>query len=156
MSTSTFDATPPFRPGTADFNGCAKIDDAEFPPDAATMPSAIEYNKLCDLVIALGKVVSAGVISVGVAAGVYSVASFSAAGNGPVIGTFTVTKNGTGDVSITWPVNTFPPAVCAPEASLNHTVPAMITSYAITNGARVVMYNAAGAAADMPFTVCVN
>lgn len=154
--TSTFDVVPPYRASPTDFNGCAKQDDAENPPDAATMPSAAEYNTLCNQAVALGKVVSAAILSLQVVATVYSVLAFSAAGNAPVLGTFTVTKNGVGDVSITWPANTFPPAVCGPEASLNHTVPGMITAYAITNGVRVVMYNATGAAADMPFTVCVN
>jgi hypothetical protein len=153
---STFDVSPPYRAGSDDFNGNAKIDDAEAPPDAATMPSAAEYNTLTAQMCSVNKVIAVAKLSLGVLAGVYSMASFTAAGSAPTTPTFTITKNGTGDVSITWPANTFPPPVVAPESSLNHTAPGMITAYAITNGVRVVMLNSAGAAADMPFTVTVN
>jgi hypothetical protein len=153
---STFDVVPPYRPGAADFNGAAKLDDQANPPDPQTMPNAAEWNTICLLLVAMGKVISSAVITVTVSAGTYSASQISAAGAAVSIGSITVTKNGTGDVSLTWPANTFPPAVAAPEASLNDTAAGMITCYAITNGVRIVMLNAAAAAADKPFTVCVN
>jgi hypothetical protein len=153
---STFDVVPPYRPTTTDFNGAQKIDDATDPPDAATMPNAAEANTTAGLFASLGRVVSLTTLSLTVGTP-YVIASLMCAVSAAVVGSFTVVKNGTGDVSITWPANFFGSApTCSPEASLNHTAPGMITAYAITNGVRIVMFNSAGAAADMPFTVSVN
>ena len=151
---STFDLSPPRRPTANDFNGAAKIDDGNFQPDPQTMPSAAEYNTLCLLHAALGKVAPVAVLSV--AGGVSpSITQFVCAGSLPVIGTFTVTRVSAGNVQITWPANTFPPSVAQPKAYLNGSTCGMITCSPITNGIQVYTFNTAGTATDLSFTADV-
>jgi hypothetical protein len=68
--------------------------------------------------------------------------------------TLTPNSTGTGVTEITWPANSFPPAVVKPKAYLN-AGPGMIWAEPISNGVRVHTYNSAGAAADLAFTVDV-
>ena len=153
---STFDIAPPYRPGNADFNGSAKVDDSENPPDPTIMPSAAEYNTLTKLMVALGKVIPTAVISIKFTAGVPSVDLFSAPGNNVTLGTFTVTDNGAGDTSVTWPVNTFPAAVAQPTVSLNQdTNLGAARAFAIANGVRIKTPNLAGTLTDAAYTVCI-
>lgn len=150
---STFDLVPPTRPGTDTFNGIAKEDQVGFVPDPKTQPSAAEWNTIEWLILALGRVMPVVVISI-TGGATPSVASFSAAPKSLVTGSFTVVRNGAGDVSITWPVDTFPSSVVKPEAMLN-AGPGMIHAVSITNGVRVFTYNSGGAATDFDFTVSV-
>ena len=152
---NTWDMSPPQRPTTNHFNGVAKIDDATYAPDAQTMPSAAEYNTLCALVVAYGQVAPNAVISVqgGTTPTVLGVASMKSAF---VPSSVTVTRNGTGDVSLTWAAGTFPGSVLNPTASLNAGALGQIDAVAITNGVRVRTANAAGTATDYSFTVLVR
>jgi hypothetical protein len=151
---STFDLATPRRPTTNDFNGAAKIDDAQYPPDAQTMPSAFEYNTLCLLVVALGKALPVAVVSV-TGGNPPTLAGFAAPGSAVVSGSFTLTRNAVGDVSITWPANTFPTPAVAPSVSTNAGTWCDADVVAITNGVRVRTYNGTGAATDLSFTVTV-
>lgn len=151
---NTFDLAIPRRPGTNDFNGVAKIDDSNEPPDPQTMPNAAEWNTIEWLVLALGRVMPVLVLSI-LGSASPSVISFPCARSTVVIGTFTVTRNSAGDVSITWPANTFPASASPPIVSLNGSADGRITADAIANGVRVYSYNAAGAATDRSFTVQV-
>jgi len=151
---NTFDLTIPRRPGTNDFNGVAKIDDSSEPPDPQTMPNAAEWNTIEWLILAIGRVMPVVVISIAGGA-TPSVISFPCARASVVVGTFTVTRNGAGDVSITWPTNTFPASVSTPVASLNGSADGRITATNISNGVRVYTFNAAGTATDRDFTVQV-
>lgn len=149
---STWDLVPPRRTTTNDFNGCVKVDDQQYPPDPATMPSGAEYNTLCLLMVAVNRVMPAAVISV-TGGNPPTLAGFAAPGSSIVGGTFTLTRNGAGDVSITWPANTFPTPATAPVVSTNAGAQSDADVVAITNGVRVRTYNAAGAATDLSFTV---
>ncbi len=54
---NTFDLDSPRRPGDVDFNGIEKINAGTGRvSDPRTMPSAEEYNTICALLVALGKV----------------------------------------------------------------------------------------------------
>lgn len=62
MSMNPFDI--PRRPDLdLDFNGAAKVDDTEEPPDPLTMLGAEEYNGLCKAVTALGRVCPLAIIA---------------------------------------------------------------------------------------------
>jgi len=158
---STWDATPtPYRPGTSDFNGAALENDEENPPDPSTMPTAELLNTLSFLAISYGKIAPNAIITVTggnppVIIGVQSPRT------GVIAGTFTATRNSAGDVSITWPANTFPASQAAPTVSLNITG-GVIAGHAyaysaenITNGVRVTTSFDA-VMTDMNFTVQVR
>lgn len=153
---STFDVVPPYRPTTTDFNGGAKLDDATDPPDPVTMPNAAEANTTAGLFASLGRVVSVCTLTVTQTAGTYSISQVSAATAAVVIATFTVTKNAVGDVSITWPANTFPASAGGPEATANQlSFGASAAAILITNGVQVRL--AVGTVAtDMNFTISIN
>lgn len=150
---NTFDLSPPRRPGTNDFNGIAKYDDASFPPDPTTMPNAAEWNTLEFLMLAVARVCP--VVNLSVTGGVTpSINAFPSVNSNVLIGTFTVVRNSVGNISITWPTNTFPPSACAPMAHLN-AGPGMIHAVVTANGVNIFTYNSAGAATDLSFTVAV-
>ncbi len=153
---STFDIAPPYRPGNTDFNGSAKVDDSENPPDPTIMPSAAEYNTLTKLMVAIGKVIPVAVISVKFAGGTPVVQFFSAPGSNVTLGTFTLTDNGIGDTTIGWPTNTFPPLVANPTVSLNGGSPAAAPiALPLSNSVRVKTFNLAGSSTDIDYTVAV-
>lgn len=145
---STFDLDPPRRPGIDDFNGIAKEDDPEEPPNPREQPNAAEWNTMEWLLMSIGRVMPVSVVSVASNA----VTQASAAKKDVTTGTFTVTVNGTGDLDITWPANTFPAAVAAPAGFLN-SGPGMIHVSGIVNGVNVKTYDGTGVAANRDFTV---
>lgn len=65
----------------------------------------------------------------------------------------TDTDNGVGDVSLTWPAGAVPPALVEPTATVNGSTPGIATTEIIANGVRVRVFDLAGDAADLPFTV---
>lgn len=150
---STWDLAVPRRPGVDDYNDCAKEDDAAFPANPLTMPTAPEYNELCAHDVVYGRMTPNATISIASGA-TPSVLDFTAAPSDVVLATFAVTRNAAGDVSITWPANTFPPALTRPKAFLNNG-PGMIWADNITNGVRVKTYDKGGALTDTDFTVDV-
>lgn len=160
--TSTFDdPTGAHRPGVDDFNGAAFEDDADDAPNPSTQATADLVNTLCLTQVGLGKVVPVARISVRYASGNPVLDSFTAAPSAPTSGTFTIgrTSGGasSGDVTITWPAGTFPPAAGQPTACLNVVgAPAAwaISCANVTNGVRVITA-LAGAGSDLPFTVSV-
>lgn len=145
---SPFDLTPPRRPGLDDFNGIAKEDDQEDPPNPREQPNAAEWNTMEWLLLAIGRVMPVAVLSFSGGA----VVQLAGAPKDLVIGDLTVTPNGTGDYSITWAAGTFPASNAAPVAALN-AGPGMIYAVAITNGVQVKTYNNSGVAANLAFTL---
>lgn len=141
----------PRRPGIDDMGGATIINDIEFLPDEQTMISAQGDNIKQRLAVSTGKVVPACIGSVHFSGGTPSIAFFSAAGDNVLIGTFTVTDNGVGDTSITWPANTFPPPVIDHEASLTGSAAGMIGCQTLTNGLRVLTLNSSATATDISF-----
>lgn len=150
---STWDLATPRRPSLDDFEGAEKQNDDDFPPDPEKDPTAEEYNELCQLVVGFGRMIPNAIVCVAGGA-TPSVAGFSAMPIAVITSTFTVTRNGAGDVSITWPANTFPTPICRPRAYLN-AGPGMPHAVAITNGVRVHTYNSSGVATDLDFSVDV-
>lgn len=62
MSGNSFDV--PRRPDLdLDFNGAAKVDDTEEPPDPLTMLGAEEYNTLCKTIAGIGRVCPLAIIA---------------------------------------------------------------------------------------------
>ena len=151
---NTFELTQPRRPGSVDFNGIGKQDDAENPPDPVTMPNAPEFNTLEYLIIAACKMIAVATISI-TGGNPPTLNSFASASSQLSVGTFTITRNSAGNVSITWPANTFPTAATQPKAHLNGSTAGMVSCSPITNGVQVFTWNASGTPTDLSFTVDV-
>lgn len=149
-NTSPFDLTPPIRPTKDHFNGVAKEDDVEDPPDPRSQPNAAEWNTIEWLLLSIGRVMPVLVFSC-------SGGGFTKMGSAKTsltISDLTYTVNGTGDVSITWPSGSFPSSLVEPMAVLNEG-PGQIAVASIVNGVQVKTYDASGTPADRKFTVSV-
>ncbi len=154
-STLTWDLATPRRPTLEDCGDAQLQDHATRPPKAPTQPYADQLNQWAMQIARLGGVVPVAVISIQISGGVPSVYSFTACPTAVLTGTFTVTDNGTGDTSITWPASTFPVAAARPAVSINSDLLAIPRAFNITNGVRVKTANAAGTLIDAEFTVLV-
>lgn len=153
----TFDLTPPRRPGIGDVGGGQKTDDLTYGAiDPITMPSAEEDNQKQFLLVAYGKVVANAKVTVHFSGGTPSVAQASGCGSAVVPGLFTVTDNGTGDTSVTWPAGSFPAAIADHEAHVTGATVGQIACETISNGARIRTTGTTGTAADLAFVVEIN
>jgi hypothetical protein len=85
-STYTFDLTPPRRHSLADLGGAAKQDDAAFPPNPLTMPTAENWNFFARALEAWGKVVPFLVVTIDMLSGTPTLVSVES-----VRSTFTLT-----------------------------------------------------------------
>lgn len=156
-STLTWDITPPRRPSLDDIGGATLADDAAYPPHKATMPYADQLNQCQTQIERLAAMTEALTISVTFAAGVPSVSQFTSMRTTTVIGDFTVTDNGTGDTTITWPANAVTTSTGGPMPALNDTtVGGGITASLVALGVRVLTWTGAATPADRNFTVTVR
>ncbi len=148
----------PRRPSTDDLGGDAKQDNNEAPPDDVEHFTAAGWNQLVKVVAALSKTAPACKLEVRFSSGAPYVARAPALSANVTLAIFTVTYNGTGDTTVTWPANTFPPSACSPTG-----LTMLVTSSAdrgadleeVANGIRV-RTKAGGSAADIPWTVDLN
>ncbi len=148
----------PRRPSTDDLGGDAKQDNNEAPPDDVEHFTAAGWNQKVKQLAAIARVVPACVLEIRFSGGAPYVARFSAASGNVTLATFgTPTDNGTGDTSVFWPANTFPPAVLSPSGlTLLSSSTAVLDGHVeeVANGIRV-RTKSAGSATDIPFTVCI-
>lgn len=91
------------------------------------------------------------ILQVEQSSGTYSKVAVTAAPTTVTTSTFTLTKNGTGDVSVTWASGTFPSKVAKPRAHVTGNAALMVATESISNGARVRMKNDSGTATDSHF-----
>lgn len=99
----SFDLTPPFRPSLASLGGAAKRDDARFPPDPVTMPTAMNWNFFARMFEGLGKFVPFISFQISYIAGtptLVNVRSMRPSLEEPSL--FTVTDQGDGLTRISW------------------------------------------------------
>lgn len=150
--TCVFDLTPPRRPGINDLGGAQKIDDGEI-SDPVGMPMAEEDNQQQEVLQRVAGISPVAIVSVHYAAGVPSINKLIAVSIGVTIPTFTVIDTATGDCSLTWAANTFPPAVADPEAAITGATVGMCACESIANGVRIRLKNSAGVDTDLNFNV---
>lgn len=131
----TYDLIPPRRPSIDDLQLDDKVDDDVDPPTDPAMPTADEANQQADQIAAAHKVLSLALVSVQITAGTPSVVQSSVMPS--AVPVWTVTDNGPGDTTITWPAGSFPSAVVPAGAWLTQDVDATITCLAVANGVRV-------------------
>lgn len=151
-NTLTFDESQPRRPALDDLGGGAKVND-DIAPDPVRDATAEDFNQISKLLAALARVMPVAQLSVRISAGTHFLERVSCAPSAPTTATFTLTDNGVGDISLTWPANTFPPTVAYPRAFVTGSTPALIAAEALANGVRVRTQDAAGAPVDVPFEV---
>jgi hypothetical protein len=144
----------PRRPSLADVGGATLEDDTEFPPNPAKHPYADQLNQWAMQIEAVGRTVESLVLSVEISGGTPALVAFTCPRDDMEIDDFTVTDNGTGDTTITWPADTFPPELTRPELTINQDVGGIVggTAVSVTNGVRVRTYDGSGAE-DLHFTV---
>lgn len=155
-ATLTWDIDPPRRPSIGDVGGATLQDHASKPPSKATMPYADQLNQWAKQIERLAACIPAAIFTVHFTGGVPAIKLFTAMRTTAVIGDFTVTDNGDGDTSITWPANTFPPAVAYPMVAMNsdgHWLAPV--ALPISNGVQVKTYDSGAGAMDGDFTVAV-
>lgn len=154
----TWDIDPPRRPSLDDVGGATLEDHASKPPSKATMPYAAQLNQWAKQVERLAALVpSFGVTVTFSGGGAPSVTQFTAMRTTVENADFTVTDNGTGDITIEWPAGTFPTSVLGPMAALNDgTVGGGITAALGANSVRVKTWTGAATPADRSFTIVVR
>lgn len=147
----------PVRPSLAQLGGAAYQNDANNVPDLDTMPSAEMENANEWTLAGVARVCPVAIISIAFASGTPGVDQQSCVDPAIVDGTFTVTDNGAGDTSITWPADTFPVPAAKPHSlTLNGDVDIdRMRAIPISNGVRVKTFLGA-VATDCDFTVCIG
>jgi hypothetical protein len=146
------------RPSVDDVGGATIEDESPF-PDKGSMIYADLLNQLQRQSAAQGAVADAARISIHFASGTPVVAGATGPGTEVVTSLFTVTDNGTGDTTITWPAGALP--IASPGLQASATINAVgafcLSAVYVTNGVRVRTYaSTSGAAADADFTVNVQ
>lgn len=148
----------PRRPTIDDLGGDTKVDDDEFPPDDIEHFTAEGWNQKAKQIPALARVAESCKLEVRFDSGSPFVARAASPKSSLPLDTFTVVDNGTGDTSITWPANTFPPSVISPTGLTllsSSSTPVSGKVQEITNGIRVRTHDN-GAAADVAWTIDIN
>ena len=148
----------PRRPSTDDLGGDTKQDNSDHPPDDVEHFTAAAWNQLVKQVAALARVAASCKIEVRFTGATPFLSRISSPREDVTIATFTVTDNGSGDVSITWPADTFPTPVCSPTGlTLISSSTAVLDGHVeeITNGVRV-RTKSGGVATDIPWTLTLN
>ena len=152
--TLTYDQTPAHRPTLAELGGGAKVNGTPA-PDPVRQLRAEDVNQLSQQAAAVARVTPVALLQVDESSGTYTKAALSAQGTLTDLADITVTKNGTGDVSVTWPSDAWPSKIANPRAHVVGATPLLVAVENITNGARVRMLNNAGTATDSAFDLDV-
>lgn len=148
----------PRRPSTDDLGGDAKLDDDDFPPDDLEHPTAAGWNQLVKQVAALSVVAESCKIEVRFSGSDPYLARVASPNGAVVLATFTPTDNGTGDTTIEWPADTFPPFMISPSGlTLLSSSTSVVAGHVeeVTNGIRVRTF-VGGVATDVPWTLHLN
>ena len=167
---STWDASPPYKPGLPDFNGAALVNNGLAPPNPATFPTANLLNTFSLLLASLCAMAQNARVSVVYSGGLpvldsgVAAAGVSPGATNPIPGLTIIRTVGgaaNGDVFVYWAAGTFPPAGTRPTVCMNGAAPGFICADWYTDGSgntgvRIVAKNTSGTATDLPFTVEVS
>lgn len=160
----TWDGDPanaivPRRPSVEDAGGDQKLDAINvLPPDPIEHATAAQWNQQSKQIAALARVAESCKLEIRFSSGAPFVQNAPSPGTLIALSTFTVVDNGTGDTSITWPAETFPPHACSPTGlTMISSSTSVVAGHLqeITNGIRVRTF-VAGTPTDVPWTVDIN
>jgi hypothetical protein len=163
-SVFTFDLTTPRRPSLADLGGAAKQDDAQFPPNPLTMPTAENWNHIARGLEAWGKEVPFLVVTINMLSGTPTLESVQS-----VRSTFTLTylqsivgllvDNGVGDTTFDYTsiANQFVPPTRPPRVDVIGATGARYpgVSQPTMTSVRLVTQNAGGVGVDYSFVLTI-
>jgi hypothetical protein len=156
---NTLALVPPRRPTIEDLGGEAKENDAKFPPNPVTQPTAEDWNEKVRMLAAAWRTVPVAVIPVTFVAGVPTIGDVQCGNPALVAGDFTPTDHGGtgGDTTIAWAADTFPAAICPAVVEINMTtgnwfVPIKIPG---TNEIRIQTPDSTSTLADADFTLFI-
>lgn len=160
----TFDLTPPARPSLADLGGAAKRDDARFPPDPTSMPTAQNWNFFARELEAIGKFLPFLKVVIDLNSGTPTL-TYVASARSSIDLTFLqaivglLVDNGPGDTTFDYTsiANIFPPPTFPPEVALIGATGARYpgVSQPTSTSIRVVTQDGGGAAVDYSFTLMI-
>jgi len=165
---STWDATPPRRPGLGDVNGAAMRFRGEGPFDPRRVPMGNDQNGRALMLLGYAQVVRSGrqTLSFSVFHNDGGHATIAGATPGSTAPTINLMRTpggaGSGDLFLWWAANAFPPHTVRPRARINSNVPGCICADWYTDigsghsGIRVVTQAPGGAPTDMTFTVDIE
>lgn len=160
----TFDLTPPRRPSLADLGGAAKRDDAKFPPDPTSMPTAQNWNFFARELEAIGKFLPFLVVTVDMLSGTPTLV-YVASARSSIDLTFLqaiaglLVDNGPGDTTFDYTTiaSIFPPPTRPPQVDLIGATGARYpgVSQPTTTSVRIVTQDGGGGAVDYSFTLTI-
>jgi hypothetical protein len=154
----TYDLATARRPSIEDLGGVGFVDDEAHPPprDGTYLYKEVVIQ-LVKQVHALAKMVPLFRMTVDFNAGAPYILTLDCPSEVLVAGDFTLTDNGTGDVTIEWTADDVPPVSTGPLASVNlsTTSDVSISPALITTSSVRVRVKVAGAASDTAFTLQV-
>jgi hypothetical protein len=152
----TYQQTPPRRPGIDDLGGTGKAKRASAPaPDPVRDLTPDDAVQLAQTTVALAQTGALLRLSLSFSVSIYSVDRLGCVRSDVSPASFTVVRNGTGDVSITCPGVTLPPSQGYPSAHVLGAVDGRCTVAEIVNGWRVYLRGSGGTAADFAFRLDV-
>lgn len=161
---STFEASPqPYRPGKTDFEGCSLQNHPRFAPVPGTHPTAGLINTFGYQLIAACAMVPAAVVTIQQIAGAYTVLFLASPNTTLVAADVAITKNGTGDVTVTLLNSKLTAQIARAMVTLNEDIDAFIRAVDVNSGtparrgARVKMKTVASspAAVEGGFTLAI-
>lgn len=147
----TYDQSPPHRPALDELGGGAKVNGTPA-PDPVRHLTAQDANQGAKQIEALGRVAPIALLQVEQTAGTYNKIAVTAQPTGVSLASFTVTKNGTGDVTVSWASGLLPSPVAKPRAHVAGATPLLIATQQVsTTSARVRMLAHDGTPTDSHF-----
>lgn len=145
------------KPTLDDVGGAALEEDEDFPvPEDPRYVSAAALNQMMKQVAAIARASRTVTLTIDYSAGVPFVVAIEAASATLTADDFTLTDNGTGDVTIVWPAGRIPPRPCGPAGSPNAgATGGMFDAVTLSATSIRVRVGSGGAAADVRFTVSI-
>ncbi len=157
-ATFTYDEVPARRPDVDDLGGSGFRDDENQPPnyDGTELYAAVP-NQQNQLLAGVARVTPLAVVSLVPSGGTYVVDSVNPMGSNVTAASFSISYAGVGDFRVGWAAGVLPQLSAQPIISSNHTSAARIpTAYKYaTSTIRILIFDAAGVAADAPVTVAI-
>ncbi len=151
-------AEPPRRPSSEDLGGDEKLDSEEAPPDAKEHFTSQGWNQKVKQLVALARMSAAAKFKVSFSGGAPQIEQGAGCKATVTTTTFSPTDNGTGDTTVTWPADTFPPEIVSPNGLTLYSSSAQVVSghvQLVTNGVRVRTF-VNGVASDVPWSINLN
>lgn len=153
---NTLALVPPRRPTNEDFGGTGKLNDAKYPPNPVTQPTAEDWNEFVRMIAAAWRVNPIALIPVTFSGGTPTIGTPSCGNPDLVAGSFSKTDHGPGDTTISWAANTFPSSIVPPMAFITSSgIWFQPDPQPVSNGVRVKTYDSTSTLTDANFVLVI-